>query len=82
MKGGFAHLNDLGDKMEQAHRDLKLLKRFDFAFMIVAVIIMAGLLYIGSQTASLASIGKHVDQVVDRLDNHEGRISKLENWHN
>jgi len=68
--------------MEQVHRDLKVLKAFDYIFIIVALVIMGGMFYIGIQTSALPGILQHIDQIVVRLDNHEGRLSKIENWHN
>lgn len=68
--------------MENLRRDIKILKRFDYAFVAIAFIVVVGILYIGSQTSSLFGIQKHIDQIVQRMENHEGRLNKLESWHN
>lgn len=64
--------------MEQTHRDLKVLKIFDFIFLIIALVLMGAVIWIGMQLATLPNIERHVDQMGVRMDNHETRLEKIE----
>lgn len=64
--------------MEKVHNDLRILKAFDFVFLFIAFVLSSGVLYIGSQTAKLDGIEHHLDQISERMDNHESRLKKIE----